>query len=105
MKSKDCLNLLMFSQTKVKNEYEFVNSKTKERLSIDDCYEIIIKDLEILECFRKIPKQDLKNFIDEQIRYEINLNSWLKSCNCDLEKEELTKHLIKIKDWLENEKK
>ena len=104
MKSKDCLNLLMFSQTKVKKEYEFVNSKTKERLSIDDCYEIIIKDLEILECFRKIPKQDLKNCIDEQIRYEINLNSWLKSCNCDLEKEELTKHLIKIKEWLENEK-
>lgn len=103
MKSKDCLNLLMFSQTKVKNEYEFVNSKTKERLSIDDCYEIIIKDLEILECFRKIPKQDLINFIDEQIRYEINLNSWLKSCNCDLEKEELTKHLIKIKEWLEND--
>ena len=104
MKSKDCLNLLMFSQTKVKNEYEFVNFKTKERLSIDDCYEIIRKDLEILECFRKIPKQDLKNFIDEQIRYEINLNSWLKSCNCDLEKEELTKHLIKIKEWLENGK-
>ena len=103
MKSKDCLNLLMFSQTKVKNEYEFVNSKTKERLSIDDCYEIIIKDLEILECFRKISKQDFKNFIDEQIRYEINLNSWLKSCNCDLEKEELTKHLIKIKEWLEND--
>lgn len=64
--------------------------------------DIIEKDLEILECFRKIPIQDLKNFIDEQIRYEINLNSWLKSCNCDLEKEELTKHLIKIKEWLEN---
>lgn len=64
---------------------------------------IIEKDLEILECFRKIPKEDLKNFIDEQIRYEINLNSWLKSCNCDLEKEELTKHLIKIKEWLKND--
>ena len=68
-----------------------------------DRLNIIEKDLEILECFRKIPKQDLKNFIDEQIRYEINLNSWLKSCNCDLEKEELTKYLIKIKDWLEND--
>ena len=66
-----------------------------------DRLNIIEKDLEILECFRKIPKHDFKNFIDEQIRYEINLNSWLKSCNCDLEKEELTKHLIKIKDWLE----
>lgn len=102
MKSKDCLDLLMFNQKKVKNGFEFINLKTKERLSIDDCYEIIIKDLEILECFRKIPKQDLKNFIDVQIRYEINLNSWLKSCNCDLEKEELIKHLIKIKEWLEN---
>ena len=70
----------------------------------NDRLDIIEKDLEILECFRKIPKQDLKNFIDEQIRYEINLNSWLKSCNCDLEKEELTKHLIKIKEWLEYEK-
>lgn len=68
-------------------------------------YNLIKKDLEILECFRKIPKQDFKNFIDEQIRYEINLNSWLKSCNCDLEKEELTKHLIKIKEWLEKETK
>ena len=65
-----------------------------------DRLNIIEKDLEILEYFRKIPKQDFKNFIDEQIRYEINLNSWLKSCNCDLEKEELTKHLIKIKEWL-----
>lgn len=64
---------------------------------------VIEKDLEILDCFRKIPKQDFKNFIDEQIRYEINLNSWLKSCNCDLKKEELTKHLIKIKEWLEND--
>lgn len=69
----------------------------------NDRLDIIEKDLEILECFRKIPKQDLKNFIDEQIRYEINLNTWLKSCNCDLEKEELTKHLIKIKEWLEND--
>lgn len=103
MKNKDCLNLLMSNQKKVKKGFEFINLKTKERATIDDCYEIIIKDLEILECFTKIPKQDLINFIDEQIRYEINLNSWLKSCNCDLEKEELTKHLIKIKNWLEND--
>ena len=66
-------------------------------------YNLIKKDLEILECFRKISKEDLINFIDEQIIYEINLNSWLKSCNCDLEKEELTKHFIKIKEWLEND--
>ena len=61
----------------------------------------IKEDLEILECFRKIPKQDLKEFIDWQIRYEKNLNSWLEACNADLAKEDPTKHLIKIKEWLE----
>ena len=83
----------------------------------------IEKDLEIVECFRKIPKQDLKDFIEWQIRYEKNFNIWLKEfvngpkpieyqenlnnlleeCDCDLEKEEPIKYLIKIKEWLENE--
>ena len=27
-------------------------------------------DLEILECFKKIPKQDLREFIEWQLRYE-----------------------------------
>lgn len=61
----------------------------------------IEKDLEILECFKKIPKQDLKDFIEWQIRYEKNMNTWLEGCNADLAKEEPTKHLIKIKEWLE----
>ena len=64
---------------------------------------IIEKDLEIVECFRKIPKQDLKDFIEWQIRYEKNFNIWLKECNYNLEKEEPIKYLIKIKEWLENE--
>ena len=84
---------------------------------------IIEKDLEIVECFRKIPKQDLKDFIEWQIRYEKDFNIWLKEfvnspkpieyeenpnnllkeCDYDLEKEEPIKYLIKIKEWLENE--
>ena len=32
--------------------------------------DIIDKDLEVLECFRKIQKRDLKDFIECQIRYE-----------------------------------
>lgn len=55
---------------------------------------------ELLDCFRKIPKRDLIEFIDCQIRYEKNLNTWLESCNCDLGEEEPTKYLIKIKEWL-----
>lgn len=65
--------------------------------------DIIDKDLEILECFRKIPKRDLKEFIEYQTRYAKNLNTWLESCNCDLKEEEPTKYLIKIKEWLEND--
>ena len=66
---------------------------------------IIKKDLEVLECFKKIPKQDLKEFIEWQIRYEKNMNTWLEACNCDLGKEEPTKHLIKIKEWLDEKEK
>ena len=65
----------------------------------------IEKDLEIVECFKKIPKQDLKEFIDWQIRYEKNLNTWLEVHNADLAKEEPTKHLIKIKEWLNEKEK
>ena len=67
---------------------------------------IIEKDLEILECFRKIPKQDLKDFIEWQIRYEKNFNIWLKEFvngPKPIEYEESIKYLIKIKEWLENE--
>ena len=63
----------------------------------------IEKDLEILECFRKIDKKELNDFIENQIRYTLNENSWLSAYNCDLEKEKPTQHLIKIKEWLENE--
>lgn len=68
--------------------------------------DIIEKDLEILECFRKIPKQDLKDFIEWQIRYEKNMKTWLEERHlCYIGKEEeYTKHLIKIKEWLENDK-
>lgn len=65
----------------------------------------IEKDLEIVECFRKIPKQDLKEFIDWQIRYEENMNTWLEERHFTYvgEEEKISKHLIKIKEWLENE--
>lgn len=65
----------------------------------------IKNDLEIVECFRKIPKQDLKDFIEWQIRYEENMNTWLEERHFTYvgEEEKISKHLIKIKEWLENE--
>ena len=67
------------------------------------CKETIEKDLDIFECFQKIDKKELKDFIETQIKYALNENTWLSACNCDLEKEKPTKHLIKIKEWLEND--
>ena len=75
-----------------------------EQEHISKCKETIEKDLEVLDCFKKIDKQELKDFIEYQIRYTLNKNTWLTACNCDLEKEESTKHLIKIKEVLENDK-
>lgn len=109
---------------KVCNLYHQQITKAGDIYSINN-YPIkkIKNDLEIVECFRKIPKQDLKDFIEWQIRYEENFNIWLKEfvngpkpieyeenlnnllqeCDYDLEKEEPIKYLIKIKEWLENE--
>lgn len=75
----------------------------KERNELEKENKLLKKDLEILECFRKIDKKELKDFIEVQIKYTLNENSWLSACNCDLEKEKPTQHLIKIKEWLENE--
>lgn len=109
---------------KILNIYHHQTVKAGDIYSINN-YPIkkIKNDLEIIECFKKIPKQDLKDFIEWQIRYEKNFNIWLKEvvngpkpieyqeninnlireCDYDLEKEEPIKYLIKIKEWLENE--
>ena len=64
---------------------------------------MIKQDLEVLECFKKRDKNELKDFIKAQIKYTLNENTWLSTCNSDLAKEESTKHLIKIKEWLKND--
>ena len=53
MNSKDYLDLLMSNQKKVKDGFKFINLKTKEQATIEDCYENIKKDLEILEILKK----------------------------------------------------
>ena len=103
MNSKEALYLLMTNQKKVRDDFTFINLNTHEKVSIEECYDIVIKDLEILECFKKIDKKELNDFIENQIKYALNENSWLSACNCDLEKEKPTEYLIKIKEWLGND--
>ena len=103
MNSEEALYLLMANQKKVRDDFKFIDLNTHEKVSIEECYGIVMKDLEVLECFKKIDKKELNDFIENQIKYALNENSWLSACNCDLEKEEPTQDLIKIKEWLENE--
>ena len=103
MTSEEALYLLMTNQKKVRDGFKFIDLNTHEKVSIEECYDIVIKDLEILECFKKIDKKELNDFIETQIKYTLNENSWLSACNCDLEKEEPTQHLIKIKEWLDHD--
>ena len=102
MTSKEALKYLLVNSEELYNQYE---EDEKFYLDAVKLYNIVLKDLEILECFRKIPKQDLKEFIDWQIRYEKNMKTWLEERHfCYIGKEEeYTKHLIKIKEWLEND--
>lgn len=87
MKSKDYLDLLMYNQKKVKDGFKFINLKTKEQATIEDCYENIKKDLEILEILKKYISYDNNNHVIKmkQIRksrfnfdYE-DLKEWLRN--------------------------
>ena len=104
MNSFKALYLLMTNQKKVRDDFRFVDLHTLEKVSIEDCYDLIKEDLEILECFKKIPKQDLREFIEWQLRYEKMIKNWLDERPfLYVDKEDPTTHLIKIKEWLENE--
>ena len=87
MNSKDYLDLLMSNQKKVKDGFKFINLKTHEQVTIEDCYETIKKDLEILEVLKKYLSYDNNNHVVKmkQIRksrfnfdYE-DLKEWLRN--------------------------
>lgn len=89
MNSKDYLDLLMYNQKKVKDGFKFLNLKTKEQATIEDCYETIKKDLEMLEILKKYLSYDNNNHV-------IKMKQIRKSrFNFDYED---------LKEWLENAK-
>ena len=49
MTSKEALYLLMINQKKVRDGFKFIDLNTHEEATIEDCYETIKKDLEILD--------------------------------------------------------
>lgn len=53
MNSKRALLMLMVNQKKVRDGFKLVDLNTLEKVSIEECYEIVMEDLEILEIIKK----------------------------------------------------
>ena len=58
MTSKEALSLLMTNQKKVKDGFKFIDLNTHDEVSIEECYDIVIKDLEMLEILKKYYDKD-----------------------------------------------
>ena len=63
MTSEEALYLLMTNQKKVKDGFKFIDLNTHEKVSIEECYDIVIKDLERLEKLEKIIEILKKSFL------------------------------------------
>ena len=63
MTSEEALYLLMTNQKKVRDGFKFIDLNTHEKVSIEECYDIIIKDLERLEKLEKIIETLKKSFL------------------------------------------
>ena len=53
MTSNEALYLLMTNQKKVRDDFKFIDLNTHEKVSIEECYDTVIKDLEMLEILKK----------------------------------------------------
>ena len=65
MTSKEALYLLMMNQKKVRDDFKFIDLNTHEKVSIEECYDIVIKDLELLEILKKHYDKDFNKVKEE----------------------------------------
>ena len=63
MTSEEALYLLMTNQKKARDGFKFIDLNTHEKVSIEECYDIVIKDLERLEKLEKIIETLRKSFL------------------------------------------
>ena len=89
MTSKEALYLLMANQKKVRDDFRFIDLNTQEKVSIEDCYVIVEKDLELLEILKKYLYYDNKNHCIK-MKY-----IYKQTTSFDYED---------LKEWLENDK-
>ena len=100
MNSIDYLDLLMSNQKKVKDGFKFLNLKTKEQATIEDCYETIKKDLEILEMLKKNMSTEI-GYYDSDFGCEAYEYIAYNNVALHIETQE---ELDLLKEWLRNAK-
>lgn len=100
MTSKEALYLLMINQKKVRDGFKFINLNTHEKVSIEECYDIVIKDLEVLEILKN--NEISISYIEQSTSYDdyISKSDCFRNLSYIAEEE-----YNKIKEWLENDKK
>lgn len=91
MTSEEALYLLMTNQKKVRDGFKFIDLNTHEKVSIEECYDIVMKDLEVLEILKRhstiLDDEDWDSNIFNGIDYE----------NLDEEERKV------VKEWLDND--
>lgn len=93
MTSKDALYFLITNQKKFRDGFKFVNLKTHETATVEDCYDTIMRDLEVLEILKKCNFDiDYEDGYDD--KFILGTRHYVEITQEDYEK---------IKEWLENE--
>ena len=82
--SREALYLLMTNQKKVRDDFRVIDLNTHEKVSIEECYDIVIKDLEVLDILKR------NIFVADNTIY---------ATPNELEKDDYNK----LKEWYENE--
>ena len=96
MTSKEALYNLITNQKKIRDGYKFVNLKTLETATVEDCYDTIMRDLEVLDIIKRsiTHKEKHTHELNEKFKGQkyMNISVWINGDN----------DFNKVKEWLEN---
>ena len=95
MTSEEALYFLMTNQKKVKDGHKFVNLKTLETATVEDCYVTIMRDLEVLDIIKRsvYSKEIHKYVMNEKLKGQKFMSIGLSIRGDD--------NIDTIKEWLD----
>ena len=97
MNSKEALYNLITNQKKIRDGYKFVNLKTLETATVEDCYDTIMRDLEVLDIIKRsiYSRESHKYVLNEKLKGQKFMNvSLYISGDTDYNK---------VKEWLDHD--